>query len=288
MNYSDYEGDRPKLLGDPAAKAVRITLLREPHIAPLTDFVEELRHEAGPGAAIPDFDPWDAGVTAEVLFLLEAPGAKAVASSFISRNNPDETAKNMFELNRDVGIARKRSLLWNAVPWYIGEEDRTRIRAATAKDLESGLKPLPRLIEMLPNLRAVVFMGEKAQKARPQVEQLRPDLALFSSPHPSPLFVNNHPGNRDIILGVLREVAKHLDGSPKAAAMLTASAKTCPAVSDKLPQPQTVAGCVSAVLKSLSALAQPSQGEGETLSPCFAQEIAALRKALELLGVAPE
>ncbi|MEM5299080.1 uracil-DNA glycosylase [Burkholderia sp. JPY481] len=287
MNRSDHEGDRPKLLGDPAAKAVRITLLREPHIAPLTDFVDELRHEAGPGAAVPDFDPWDAGVAAEVLFLLEAPGAKAVASTFVSRNNPDETAKNMFELNRDAGIARTRSLLWNAVPWYIGEEDRTRIRAATAADLERGLEPLPRLIGMLPNLRAVVFMGEKAQRAREQVEQLRPDLVLFSSPHPSPLFVNNRPGNRDIILGVLREVAKYLDDSPGAAPMPIASANTCPAVSDK-PQPETVAGCVSAVLQSLSVLAQQPQEAGETLSPCFASEIAALRKALELLGVAPK
>ncbi|MDR5750210.1 MULTISPECIES: uracil-DNA glycosylase [unclassified Caballeronia] len=208
--------DRPKLLGDLVAKAQRLAQLREQHIAPLTGFVEELRLEAGSGAAIPNFDPWDAGVAAEILFLLEAPGARAVASSFVSRNNPDETAKNMFELNRDACIPRIKSLLWNAVPWYIG--DGARIRAATAKDLEAGLAPLPRLIQMLPKLRAVVFMGRKAEKARPQVARLRPDLALFSCPHPSPLFVNNRPGNREIILNVFREAAQFLDEASRVAA----------------------------------------------------------------------
>ena len=61
-------------LGDQAAKQARMAQLREPHITQLTDFVEALRQEAGPGASIPNFDPWEAGVSAEVLFLLKAPG----------------------------------------------------------------------------------------------------------------------------------------------------------------------------------------------------------------------
>ena len=50
----------------------RLAQLHEPHIAPLTRFVEELRAE-NPDYLMPYFDPWDAGVDAEVLFLLEAP-----------------------------------------------------------------------------------------------------------------------------------------------------------------------------------------------------------------------
>src|ERR1700681_1059830 len=46
--------DRPKLLGDQAANRVRRPKLREPHITQLTDFVEALRQEAGPGASIPN------------------------------------------------------------------------------------------------------------------------------------------------------------------------------------------------------------------------------------------
>src|SRR5439155_23893907 len=45
--------DRPKLLEDPEARATRLKELQRSHIAPLTRFVEDLRAEAGPGAAIP-------------------------------------------------------------------------------------------------------------------------------------------------------------------------------------------------------------------------------------------
>ena len=198
--------DRPKLLGDPEARAARLLQLQEEHIAPLTAFVQSLRIEAGPEAAIPYFDPWDGGVAAEVLFLLEAPGPKAVSSSFISRNNPDETAKNFFELTVAAEIPRKKTIAWNAVPWYIGTG--IKIRAATTSDLEAGLLPLPRLLELLPNLRVVVFVGKKAEKARKQVSNLKPTLTLFTCPHPSPMFVNRLPGNREKILAVLREVRK--------------------------------------------------------------------------------
>jgi hypothetical protein len=61
----------------------------------------------GPDHAIPYFDPLDGGVGASVLFLLEAPGPRAVASGFISRDNPDETAKNFHEFNAAAGLARR-------------------------------------------------------------------------------------------------------------------------------------------------------------------------------------
>jgi hypothetical protein len=41
-------------------------------------------------------------------------------------------------------------------------------------DLEAGLQPLPRLIDLLPKLRTVVFMSVEVQKAGPQVEALSP------------------------------------------------------------------------------------------------------------------
>jgi len=90
--------NKPKLLGEPTALNTRLKQLEVPHIAPLTAFVHELRDIMGPDASIPYFDPWDGGLDSEVLFLLEAPGPKARNSGFISRNNPDETAKNLLEL----------------------------------------------------------------------------------------------------------------------------------------------------------------------------------------------
>lgn len=201
--------DRPKLLGDPAARAARIAQLSQPHVAPLTAFVSALRTAAGPEAAVPDFDPWDGGIHADVLYLLEAPGPKAVASGFILRNNPDESAKNFFEMNAAAGIARTRTVIWNIVPWYIGTG--ARIRAATTTDIEAGIPALVRLLALLPRLRAVVLLGAKAARAEDVVSRLRPGLRLIRSPHPSPLYVNNAPGNRGRILTALLEVARFLE-----------------------------------------------------------------------------
>lgn len=194
--------DRPKLLGDAAAVTARMKELNAPHVVPLTTFVDELRAEVGPGAAVPYFDPWDGGIEATILFLLEAPGPRAVQSGFVSRNNPDETAKNFFELNVEAGIDRKRTVTWNAVPWYIG--DGQKIRAATQRDLADGLRPLPRLLALLPKLRAVVLVGRKAEKAAAQLDRAK--YTVLTCPHPSPMFVNNAPGNRGKILAILKQL----------------------------------------------------------------------------------
>jgi uracil-DNA glycosylase len=207
--------DRPKSLADVVERERRRQLLSGPHMAPLTAFLAALRSEIGSEVTIPDFDPLDGGTAAEVLYLLEAPGAKAVASGFISRNNPDQTARNFFELNVEAGIPRERTITWNIVPWYIGSG--TKIRPASRSDINSGLSVLRRLLDLLPNLRAVVLVGDKAQKAEAAIAESRPNLRIFRSPHPSPLFVNNAPGNRARILNVLREVARYLETAPKGA-----------------------------------------------------------------------
>ncbi|WP_430226941.1 uracil-DNA glycosylase [Paraburkholderia tropica] len=281
MEHHKENVDRPKSLGDAAVKATRIRQLHEPHVAPLTAYVEELRLEAGPGADIPDFDPWDAGIDAEILFLLEAPGARAVASTFVSRNNPDETAKNMFLLHQDACIPRARTLLWNVVPWYIG--DGARIRAATPHDLELGLKPLPRLIQMLPKLRAIVFMGKNAQQAQPQVAALRPDLRLFACAHPSPKVINTRPGNREAILTVLREVAELLEHAPGATLHEPQRPRLVPIVRKPLTRDEEVAQHIRQVLRSLIS-AQRSEQAREPTARSFSEEIDVLKLALLLLG----
>jgi len=211
---AEHRDDHPKLLGHAAAREARSAQLSLPHVSPLTNFVSQLRAEMGPAAHIPNFDPWDGGIDAEVLYLLEAPGRRAVSSGFISRNNPDETAKNFFELNREAGVERCRTIIWNVVPWYIGTD--TRIRAATRSDVGLARKALEALLDLLPRLRGVVFIGRAAERAAPTILRLRPTLRQFISPHPSPLFVNNKPGNRERILTVLKDLASFLDRDPAA------------------------------------------------------------------------
>src|ERR1039458_1274416 len=194
--------DCPKSLKSAAERESRRGLINEPHVAPLSDCVCQIRQDTGLGERIPFFDPLDGGIAAEILYLLEAPGARAVVSGFISRNNPDESAKNFFKLNQEAGIPRKATVIWNIVPWYIGSGE--KIRPAQTADLTAGLSHLQKLLQLLPALRTVVIMGQKPTFAEKYIMAGRPGVAIMRSPHPSPLYVNHRPGNRENILTVFR------------------------------------------------------------------------------------
>lgn len=129
-NRSLHRPDEAKSLGEPTEIQARISRLSDPHMRPL---VEAIRAKTGLGDKVPNFDPAGGGVEARCLFLLEAPGKRVVRSGFVSRNNPDETAKNFFKLNQDAGIPRTDAVIWNIVPWYIGSG--TRIRSVVPSGL---------------------------------------------------------------------------------------------------------------------------------------------------------
>lgn len=129
-----------------------------------------LRNALGNQHHIPDFDPCDGGTQARVLFLLEAPGPRANASGFVSSNNPDPTARNLWNLIHNAGIARTDTLIWNIVPWYVGENG--HILPVNSTDIRQALPHLKELLALLPRLEMIVFVGRKAQFAKPQIRLL--------------------------------------------------------------------------------------------------------------------
>ena len=201
----------PKSLKDLNERQKKLVRLNEPRIKPLTEYVETIRKETSLGDKIPYFDPDDGGVDARCIFLLEAPGPKAVASGFISRDNPDESAKNFFELNIQAGIPREITISWNIVPWYIGTE--RKIRPANSQDIKDGLVHLQKLFLLLPRLELVVMVGRKAQRAETIFKTKMPNLKLLSMYHPSPMFINRAPGNRELVLASLQEVSRILSSA---------------------------------------------------------------------------
>lgn len=204
--------DKPKSLKDEVVKQERRRLLEQPHVAPLTEFVDELRdrrlEERYPDYRkehVPYFDPLDGGVEARCLFLFEAPGGRAVKSGFISRNNPDETARTFFELNERAGLDRCLTVAWNIVPWYLGSGE--RIRAARSADINQGLKHLWELLDLLKPLDVIVLSGRKAQRATKDIKGSRVADQVLEMWHPSPQSLNRVPSRREEICGVLREIA---------------------------------------------------------------------------------
>lgn len=201
--------DVPRSLGTADERSERRSLVHRSHVAPLTAFVDTLRRQVGTDDGIPYFDPLDGGVLAECLFLLEAPGPRAVESGFVSRNNPDETAKNFLLLNQEAGLQRQRTVIWNVVPWYVGSG--TKIRPATSADITAGTPHLVQLLGLLPRVRGVVLLGVKAQRAHKIVDAVRPDCKTFCCQHPSPLALNGRPQRRSELLGCLKSVVAFLD-----------------------------------------------------------------------------
>jgi len=182
----------PRALRDPDARSRRRELSDARHMWALNEYVAGLRKRPGvvaiPGfdPLVPDFDPLDGGVDATILFLFEKPGRMTsttgtrtrTGSGFISRDNDDSTAENTFMFMREAEIPRKSTVTWNAVPRWNG------ITKVTAAERRDGAEETKRLMGLLPKLRVVVFVGKKALRTRPHLEDT--GLAFFSSYHPSP------------------------------------------------------------------------------------------------------
>jgi uracil-DNA glycosylase len=186
----------------------RAAMLSQPHIEPLAKYLANIK--AGhPDKELPCFDPCDGGVRARVLFLLEAPGPKAVGSTFISRNNPGPTARNMCELLQEAGLTRGDTILWNIVPWYVGNGN--RIRAVNSSDIQQAFPHFEELLALLPELKIIVLVGKKAQTAKSRIQQLS-RLPVAETHHPSARVFNVWPHKKDEMREQLRLIAAKVGG----------------------------------------------------------------------------
>jgi uracil-DNA glycosylase len=180
----------------------RLVRLEEPHVRPLMELVNRLR---ATGRQVPNFDPNDGGVNARALFLLETPGPKAVATDFVSRDNPDPSAKNMGAALDQADLRRSDVVLWNVVPYCVSTADKNQ--QATAAQVRASAADTQAVIDRLPRLRVVVFCGRKAQLAIPYL-RLKPGVEWRFTYHTGAQAYNHH---REEIHDTFREVARLLN-----------------------------------------------------------------------------
>lgn len=148
-------------------------IARGSHIQPLTAWVENLRGRYTE-FHIPNFDPLDGGVNAELLLLLQDPGPRVRDTDFVSRNNPDPTAKVVCESMSNAGILRERTALWNVMPWAGGHV------GFCEENYELILGDLTRHFQQL---KIIVLGGKVAQRFEKCL--VRDGIEIAKLPHPS-------------------------------------------------------------------------------------------------------
>ena len=201
--------DAPRSMRDAGVRERRKLMLDLPHVAPLTAYAAKLRERGS--VEVPEFDPLDGGIDARVLFLSEKPGpmtalgGKRTGSGFMSRNNDDPTAEATIYFMQQAGMPRKLTVSWNVIPWW-----NNTLRVAK-QELREGAEAVRELIGLLPNLCAVVMVGQKAAAARPYLEDT--GLRLFTSDHPSPKVRARWPDRWKAIPEQWAKVRTLLDGS---------------------------------------------------------------------------
>ncbi len=125
--------------------------------------VHKIRGDRNLDREVPGFDPSNGNERAKFLFLLEAPGPKAVKTGIISFDNPDQTARNLRDQLAAAGIVRTEIALWNVVPWFLG--DGQRIRPARDGDFQDALPYLLPVVRVMVHLQCIVLVGGAARRA---------------------------------------------------------------------------------------------------------------------------
>jgi len=179
----------------------RCARLRESHLGALTDLVDQIQREH-PCRFVPYFDPCDGGTNAEILLMMQSPGPKALLTGFVSLDNPDFSAESLCAV---FGLKRKRIVIWNTVPWFVGgSADRGEIEAHLERfgaDIERYIRDLLRL---LMKLQTVVLVGAVA---RDRVRAWVPvGIRIEEVCHPTITNYNCRRGDWDRMQAVLREL----------------------------------------------------------------------------------
>ena len=202
---------------DPAVLSQRHEMLESAAtVQPLSAWVSALRLRRG--ADVPDFDPAEAGACARVLFVHESPGpgtskengTDEPGSGFISVDNNDQSASNMWDLLAEADLEPTETAQWNMVPWYSGPSR----RSPNADELRAGARELRSLLPTFHRLEVIVLCGMAAKNGWAKNVAPYDPRRSIETWSPAPLAMKQ-PAKRAELLEALQRT-RSLLGSPLA------------------------------------------------------------------------
>ncbi|MFH5230375.1 uracil-DNA glycosylase family protein [Antrihabitans spumae] len=157
---------------------------------------------------LPLNDPLFGGINAELLFVMKAPEADAdprlTNTRFLSLDNDDDGAANIFDACRRNDIARSRCVAWNICPFPIDGKN------PSPSELRRAAPYTPRVLSLLPNLKVVVLHGGPAQDGWDhRLLGRRNGVKVITGASPSPPGINRQT-NRSSFERAIRDGATHL------------------------------------------------------------------------------
>lgn len=156
---------------DPEYRRHQHSLVYIDRLAPINQLVDALRSEEGEW--MPYVAPTYGGIEARILAVFRDPGPRTQqdkGSGFLSLENDDPSAERHLGFVTDAGISPTDLTVWNTYPWYIN-------RNPASGEIDRGLDPLRRLIDLLPELQVVIAHGGAAQTAWQRFERKYPRAA---------------------------------------------------------------------------------------------------------------
>jgi uracil-DNA glycosylase len=160
----------------------------------LDEYYAYLASMKGPEFLIPHFDSFFGEPTsATTLLFLESPGPQVRDTRLISLNNDDPTARNLKDQLDKAKVSLENVLLWNIVPWIRKEEKGFDV--PVKKDIVEARDYHIQLFKILPQLRALVFLGKRAQS----------DIVYYSGHTNYRLLAAHHPSAQAMSVATRRD-----------------------------------------------------------------------------------
>ncbi|HEY8295752.1 MAG TPA: uracil-DNA glycosylase [Micrococcaceae bacterium] len=132
--------------------------LYEPNVAAVNEFCDSLR-ALKPGTVVPYIDPVHDVDECRIISLHSNLGA-AHPSGFVTAGDDDATAR-LLGVHFQLGLRPEYLLPWNTYPWFTPGEANGKL---TPEQLSAGLKPLLRMLALVPRASVIVAHGTEANR----------------------------------------------------------------------------------------------------------------------------